>query len=350
MGKRLTKIGLSILPWLIIAGLLWAGLFIKPAPVGNTVQPPTIEMRDYYYGCAQPASGLVWLAGSNGKIVALGTEGQVVRLATPTDKTLQDVATWSRSNAVAVGDDGVIITTADGGAHWVAAENVPRSAVANKLVRVRVAGEGLAVAVGEMGALLLSKDWGKSWQRIRPEEDRAWNDAALLPDGRVVVVGEFGKILLGDIGGGDWLEVKSPVQMSLMSVAFRDARNGAAVGLEGVILTTSDGGRNWVRVDSGMRDHLFSVSWDKVRERWVAGGSLGRWAAAKADSPGWQTGRLDPRDLSWHTCVLPDASGVWFVGANIGKWDGERWQALSEAWQLKALFSLPVTTEKKTHD
>lgn len=326
--RPLARAPVAILPWAIIAGLLWAGLFIKPQPVGSTVQPPVLEQRDHFYGLTLAAPGQVWLAGSNGKILALDTDGRIERFTTPTDHTLQDIAMWDASHGVAVGNDGVILATADAGRTWTAAADVPRSKVANKLNRVRVAGGGVAVATGEMGAVLMSRDHGRSWTRLRDEEDVAWNDVALLGDGRIRVVGEFGRILASDDDGASWQEIEAPVPSSLMAVAFRGADAGVAVGLEGVVLVTRDGGRKWWKVDIGMRDHLFDIAWDSAGARWIGAGALGRWVRADADAANWTSARLDDRDLSWHTRVVPAGEFAWFAGANVGRWDGTRWMPI----------------------
>lgn len=348
--ERLLKLLLSVIPWIIIGGLLWAGLFVKPAPVGNTVQPPVLEKRDYFFGLVKAAPDQVWLAGSSGKIVKVGKDGHAERLATVTDKTFQDIAIWDAQRAVAVGNDGVIAVSADGGASWPLVENVPRSQIANKLVRVRAAAGGLAVAVGEMGAVVATRDYGKTWARLRPEQDVGWNDIAILPNDRFVLVGEFGKMAASSNGGMTWSDLPPPVKSSLMSVAFRDdGMLGVAVGLEGVVLVTDNGGQRWDKVDSGAHDHLFDVAWDAAGKRWVGAGSLGRWVKADAEARNWGTGRLNARDLSWHTRVVPSEHGIWFTGANIGIWDGnDKWQPLGDSWQLRALFSLPVTRPKQT--
>ena len=221
-----------------------------------------------------------------------------------------------------------VLFSADGGHSWQAAQDVPRSEVANKLNRVRVAPGGLAIATGEMGALLISRDFGQNWQRLREEEDVAWNDVAILDDGRLLVVGEFGRILLGDAQGQNWEEIASPVPASLMSVQFRDALNGVAVGLEGALLVTRDGGRQWDSVDLGINDHLFDVLWDAGNGRWFASGALGRWVSGSADG-GWQSGALDERNLAWHTRALVDGADYWLAGADIGRWNGQHWSPLN---------------------
>jgi len=328
VGGRLLKVTTSLVPWAIIGGLLWAGLFIKPAAVGSTVQPPVLEHRDHYYGAALSGDGRVWFAGSNGKIVSLAADGSLSLLVTGTERTLQDIATWDAQRGIAVGNDGVIITTADGGKTWLQAREVPRSAVANKLTRVRVAEGGRAVVVGEMGALLASDDFGQTWRRLRDEEDVAWNDVALVGKDEIRVVGEFGRVLLSRDRGATWQEREAPVPSSLMSVVFRDARNGVAVGLDGVVLVSQDGGENWRQAETGIHDHLLDIAWDEAGQRWLGAGVLGRWVSAPADAAKWSVGRVDERDLSWHTRVLPAGGQAWFAGAGVGRWDGKRWQPL----------------------
>lgn len=326
VGGRVLKVLIALLPWTIIVGLLWAGLFIKPQPVGNTVMPPLLERRDHFYGLAQSLDGEILACGSDGKVLSFAADGRIKRLPTPTARTLQDIAVWDDGHAVAAGNEGVILYSQDAGRHWSSATDVPRSEVANKLNRVRIAQGGLAIATGEMGALLLSRDYGQSWQRLREEEDVAWNDVAILEGGRLVVVGEFGRILLSDDFGRNWTEIAAPVPNSLMSVQFRDTRNGVAVGLEGALLVTRDGGQQWEKVDLGIRDHLFDILWAADRNQWFASGALGRWVSGDGDS--WKSGTLDERNLSWHTRALSVGSNLWLAGADIGRWDGQHWSPL----------------------
>lgn len=325
---KLIKLAASGIPWVVICALFWAGVFIKPQPVGGTVQPPVIERRDHFFGLSAVPAGGIWVAGSGGKIVAIGADGHVERMITPTDQTLQDIAVWDDSRAVAVGNDGVVLITADGGKKWTKVDGIPRSEIANKLNRVRVAANGMAIATGEMGALLRSKDFGATWTRLREEEDVAWNDAAILPDGRIVAVGEFGRVIYSNDGGTSWQETASPVESSLMSVAFRNGNVGVAVGLEGIVLLSRDGGGSWIRVDAGSRDHLFDIAWDEFNKRWLGAGALGGWVSADAEGEQWRAGRVDERDLAWHTRVLPAGKEAWFAGANIGRWDNQRWTVL----------------------
>src|SRR5690606_40207661 len=53
LSARLLKIFMAALPWMIIAALLCAGIFIRPQPVGSTIIPAPLESRDQFYGLAQ---------------------------------------------------------------------------------------------------------------------------------------------------------------------------------------------------------------------------------------------------------------------------------------------------------
>lgn len=328
--QRWGNLLVSALPWIIIAGLLYAGLFVKPKAVGASVTPPALERRDRVYGIAHGAQGGLLAAASNGKILAIGADRRTVRQATPVSLSLQDIAAFDQTHAVAVGNDNVILHTSDGGQHWFKAADVPRSEVANKLNRVRTGAGGVAVAVGEMGALLRSQDYGKTWQRLHPEEDVAWNDVALLEGGGFVVVGEFGKILRSTDDGKSWEQEQAPVTGSLMAVAFRDAVHGVAVGLDGIVLTSDDGGRKWVKASVAAHEHLLDVLWNAGKGEWFAVGALGRWVrgAQSAEGLRWQAGVLGEQALSWHTRALASGSAYWLAGADIGTWDGQRWTVL----------------------
>lgn len=355
---KLVKLGLSITPWLIIAALLWVGLFIKPQPVGTTVQPPSIERTDSFYGIASPIKGVLWIAGNKGKVVRSDDDGNHwVLQKTPTVQHLQDIASWDDKRAVAVGNKGVVIITADGGATWTEV-SAPLSKVANKLLRVKALPEGRAWAVGEMGALLESTDYGHTWQRRRDEEDAAWNDVFFLDAENGWLMGEAGRIMKTVDGGKNWQPVASPVKISLMAVAFRDAANGVAVGLEGSLLATHDGGKTWnllprakrpsggltidkadknVAVPTKQRvleetgEHLFDIAWDETQQIWFAIGNQGVWVRGNREADAWDAGRIDPRDMAWHTRVIVANGQTYLAGGRVGEWNGQKnaWRAFS---------------------
>jgi len=345
--NRLMHIGVGVVPWLVIACLLYVGLFVKPEPVGSTVIPTAIEGRDRFYGMAA-IDEVFWAVGADGKIVRSENAGQNWKVQTaPITAHFQDIAAWDKNNAVVVGNGGVVLYTEDAGQTWHQAD-APVNDVVNKLLDVKVYAQGEAWAVGAFGTILQSKDFGRSWQYAREPEDFILNEITKRADGGLVVVGEFGTIFISENLGANWQSVSAPVESSLMALDFQNNLMGIAAGLEGVLLKTTDGGYNWMRVgnalafpsaeakpgvirDGSWRDvtteHIFSISWHATSGKWLGVGTKGLWLESEASGEAWQSGRLEAKDLAWHTSISAVKDGVLLAGKNLGHWSADhQWQ------------------------
>lgn len=312
--ERIKRIILSGMPLVIIGGLLYAGLFIKPKPIGSAVEQPLIERGDVFYGTAAMPNGSLWAVGSNGKILHSADAGTTWRkLGSPNHETLQDIAVWDAHRAVAVGNEGVILTTDDAGLTWVAAQ-IPKAASGNKLMRVHVSQDGRAWVVGSGGVLLQSRDYGKSWQAAPQGEDTAWNGIDFRGR-RGCVVGEFGRIHLSNDAGESWTSVASPVKDSLMSVRFNDAGQAVAVGLKGTVLVSQDGGAIWTQVNKATDEDLFDVTWDG--KRWIAVGDKGVVLVSGPDPTTWRQTRLAAQDRGWYTRVQAQSGRYYVAGSRL---------------------------------
>ena len=317
----------SLIPFVMIGGLLYAGLFVKADAVVRKVDAPAIERRDHYISIVSPAPNIVWAAGTGGKVVRSDDGGKSwISQATNTQNNLLGIAAWDGEQAVAVGNQGTIIFTADGGKSWVEAKT-PDSANPNKLFRVHIF-DGVAWAVGEFGALLRSADHGRTWSRALPEKDRAWNDIFFLGQ-QGWLVGEFGTLMQSADGGANWSEVPTPNKVSLMSVAFRDAQHGVAVGLSGTVMVSDDGGNTWTAVPKVTRESLYKVIWDQ--ERWLAVGDKGVMVSSPAAANAWKAARISDEDVSWRTEILKSESGYYLAGANLGLLENDKLTIVGQA-------------------
>lgn len=205
----LTIVG--ILPWAIVGSLLYAGLFVKPTVIINEVVPAAINIRDRVYGLTNQGDDK-WLAAGNYGLMLSSSDGGVSwkKQESNTMVHLQDISSWKDepNRAVAVGNDGVIVVTENGGENWVEVDS-PRSDIANKLLKVHTYAGGEAVTVGEMGAVLRSKDYGKTWSRLKAEcgcelDDIFMNDVVKTPNGTYYVAAEFGRIFISRDDGVEW--------------------------------------------------------------------------------------------------------------------------------------------------
>lgn len=316
----------SAIPIVIVGGLLYAAFFVKAQAVVSNVQPPAIERRDTFLGIAVPNDKVIWAVGGNGKIVRSEDTGSSWSAqATSVPFNLQSIAAWSPEKAVAVGNGGVVLRTIDSGKTWQEV-SVPKSEVANKLLRVRAYENGMGWAVGELGAVLKTADFGQTWTRAVAEKDQGWNDIFFLGN-EGWLVGEFGQMMKTSDGGATWSPLTSGVPSSLMSVFFRDPQNGVAAGLSGAVLITRDGGAHWTQPPRQTREHLNHVIWDGAR--WVAVGDKGVMVTGTDGEQTWKSERISEGDLSWHTQVehlkSADNNRVRYLlaGASLALLDGK---------------------------
>ncbi|MBL4802040.1 MAG: hypothetical protein JKY45_09100 [Emcibacter sp.] len=321
IGQKTFSIFLSLIPWSIVAGLLWAGIFIKPQTMVEVVIPPAIEKRDNIFGISVVTAEKMWLVGNYGKILHSEDGGKNwVRQTAATRRHLQDISAWNDQTAVVVGNGGVIFITADGGGTWTEVE-APKSKIANKLIRVHTYAGGEAWAVGELGMILHSEDYGQSWTRMREEEDVIMNDLIKLDDNRILVVGEYGRLFQSRDKGKTWQDNYTASPSSLTAIDFRTPLDGVIVGLDGAILVTGDAGETWSLIDkdiSGITEHLMDVQWSELTELWVAVGNKGKWIKFSGDLKNFQAGSLSSTDLSSHTELAIVKGGFITVGANVG--------------------------------
>lgn len=304
----------SLLPIVIIGGLLYAGFFVKGTANITKVEPKAIERRDNFYTIVAPSDQVAWAVGTGGKIVRSDDAGKTwVRQQVGTIENLQGIAAWDAQTAVVVGNRGLAFHTTDGGKQWKPSV-VPKSDNPNKLLRVSVFGE-TAWAVGEFGGFFRSDDKGATFTRVLPEKDSAFN-AVTFRGQTGFVVGEFGTMFKSTDGGVTWNPVTLENKVSLMSIKFRSDTDGVAVGLAGTLMVTSDGGATWHIIPDLTREHLFDVQWED--NRWMVVGDKGVLITSDAEAKNWTVGKVFEGDIAWRTEIVKAGSKHYVVGANLG--------------------------------
>jgi photosystem II stability/assembly factor-like uncharacterized protein len=111
-----------------------------------------------------------------------------------------------------------------------------------------------ALAVGDGGAILVSRSSGARWGYVTPETMKLSRDVLATLDFRAVqcvgdhawVVGRPGSVMLHSPNLGDtWEVVRTGQNVPLNAVFFQDEQHGWAAGELGTILATNDGGKTW---------------------------------------------------------------------------------------------------------
>ncbi len=146
----------------------------------------------------------------------------------------------------AVGSDGVILRTENGGFEWAAQASPANSTLYGIYVKDRAR----VVISGARGVVLTTINGGNKWvPRNTGVRDHLFG-VTFAPDDLLHgwAVGSFGAIIVTSDGGLTWKTQNSNTTAHLFGVAFANSRTGVAVGARGTLLVTSNGGGGaWLR-------------------------------------------------------------------------------------------------------
>jgi len=174
------------------------------------------------------------------------------RVQAPYSRKLQDVHIAGQGAAyLTVGgnvtNDSIasVFTTGNGGLGW----NIPMDVMHPMLNGVDFSDALLGLAVGNNGIIMDSQDGGASWDTLElPIDDNLYSVYQVNSIVGHAVGGLEGGgqvILRTENGGQSWSVQLDGLGNRLMSVYFTDPMNGVAVGESGTILRTEDGGQDW---------------------------------------------------------------------------------------------------------
>ena len=243
-------------------------------------------------------------------------------------------------NGWAVGRQGTILATVDGGQTW--AEQ--KSNTSADLSRVRftdakhgwIAGGRVRNAPsnaemrhderGGFGYILATEDGGKTWDIQYAEEGRYLFGLTMIDSERGWVCGEGGILLNTDDGGKHWsYTANSGTRRWLFDIAFeQDGVHGFAAGEAETLLETGDSGQSWTvrKISADLKFYGFEVNYKSLAIRgnkvWMVGQNgtiLGSTDSGKT----WnvQTSYFDPAIRSFldlYKVHFADNNTGWAVG------------------------------------
>ncbi len=215
----------------------------------------------------------------------------------PTRATLTAVATRG-DQAWAVGHDGVILHSADGGLSWTLQRSDPWTPPAEgefdrdprlgaPLLDVIFLDDSTGIAIGAYSLLLRTTDSGATWNRIalnggsaqaseaEPADDAATGDGeedwmfsedeltldeevdphlngiVRTPGGTLFIVAERGSAYRSRDNGLSWERLSLPYDGSMFGVIALGDRHLLAYGLRGHVQESRDDGDTWTEVETG---------------------------------------------------------------------------------------------------
>lgn len=253
---------------------------------------------------------LLDVARAGDRLVAVGDRGHVLysddsgrtwtQARVPVSVLLTAVWFANATTGWAVGHDGMIIATRDGGVNWelqrdgIAAQEAldreslaaarraatahdgaagsPEAAQAQAaleeeedrasqpvyappLMDVWFADADTGIAVGAYGSYLRTSDGGRSWihdtTRIDNPDDLHYYAIASGGAGRLLIVGESGSVFRSRDGGAGWEQLAQAYEGTLFgALAFTPGDTVCVFGLQGTVLVSRDFGDTWQRLHS----------------------------------------------------------------------------------------------------
>lgn len=116
------------------------------------------------------------------------------------------------------------------------------------------------IAVGEEGTILKTNDGGLSWQSVTTCFTNDLKGVSFYDEKHVVAVGNDGQIIVSENGGENWTSHWLPgIQWDLYAVDITPDGKGIASGQQSTILYTMDGGINWSVIQEQITGFCHSV-------------------------------------------------------------------------------------------
>ncbi|MBD8525138.1 WD40/YVTN/BNR-like repeat-containing protein [Pseudomarimonas arenosa] len=293
MNRILSKHG-----WVLLTAVVAQSLVMPLAVAaddGEKVQVaemlPLVGQRSLVLDITEAASRGV-MVGERGQILVSEsrTDWRQVE-GVPTRATLTAVAAQG-DNVWAVGHDGMILHSADGGMSWTVQRSDPKREIdpdeewdprqGAPLLDVFFVSELEGFAIGAYSLLLKTEDGGQNWRRVsvggtgeeeamdetdelaeeedwtfteddlvlEEEENPHLNAIARAPSGLMLMVGERGAAFRSRDGGDTWERIQLPYGGSMFGLLALGDQHFVAFGLRGHILETTDGGDTWETLDT----------------------------------------------------------------------------------------------------
>ena len=201
-----------------------------------------------------------WLVGE--KICKTSDGGVTWKLQTnPTNKCLEGVSFSDEKNGIAVGWQGIILTTNNGGDCWIASDTLRPDHSWFRLNDVQMIDNKLAFAVGDNGTIIKTTDGGVTWTEIKSGfSEKHFRSLKFIDalNGYITENSTVGIIHTTD-GGQTWTSQNNATGRYQIGLDFLDENKGIMVGGLGSIAVTKDGGKTWEAQESGYRDELHDV-------------------------------------------------------------------------------------------
>ena len=197
-----------------------------------------------------------WAVGANGAIIKTTNGGEDWSIAeTPVTNLLLKIHSYNGQTVIATGYDGIILRSTDGGENFVQVTSGVGTGI--DLWGVQMVNDTLGWVSGLNQTLLKTTDGGITWQSVIAGLNQHYWSLNFLNENFGMIACGGGKILKTIDGGTNWLQLQTGDDRTLYTIDIIDSLHVAAAGerrLEiqyegGKNVYSSDGGATWIMND-----------------------------------------------------------------------------------------------------
>jgi photosystem II stability/assembly factor-like uncharacterized protein len=262
--RRCDSAGVNCSP---IASTNWPFYALRSEDAGHTIRVAVSASNDW--GSSTTPAISAQTNAIEGIPVAGGWDWQQPR---PQGNPLAGISFVGVDHGWAVGSNGTVVGTSDGGVHWF----TEASAVTYDLYGVSFTHDSSSStydgwAVGWAGTIVHTTDGGSSWTKQDSGTDADLYSISCADASDCTAVGWDGTVVHSSNGGTHWSLQDSGTDEDLLGVTFIDSAHGWAVGTNGAIVTTSNGGTTWSAQSTGVTSALYAVSFADSTHGWAVG-------------------------------------------------------------------------------
>jgi photosystem II stability/assembly factor-like uncharacterized protein len=290
------------------------------APAATAAAAPPTSVSSELMPLATSRALILDFAATDSRAIAVGERGQILLSESRSDwRQVPNVPTRANLNAVAavgnqawaVGHDGVIVHSADGGATWTLQRQDPWHPPSDDepfdprqgvpLLDILMLDASNGIAIGAYSLMLRTSDGGQSWTPVEVNvanaepvevevedapvdeaatdaaaaEDDSWtfsdddlqleeesdphlNAIARTGDGSLFIVAERGAAYRSRDNGATWQRLQLPYQGSMFGVLGYAGQHVLAFGMRGNAFESHDLGDTWTTLDTGTQLSLMA--------------------------------------------------------------------------------------------
>jgi photosystem II stability/assembly factor-like uncharacterized protein len=287
-------------------------------------------MRAFYSGATNFVRGVTYLdantaiavGGSNAARVRKSTDGGFTWTTTLLasgggEYNLYAVCFTNTTTGYAVGNLGEILCSTDTGNTWSLQSNPISTEGLCQLFGVSFS-SGNGIAVGANGRITWTSNGGSSWKSptTNPAGSNGLYGVAFYNSTNAVAVGDGGLIIKSTDGGNNWTNITNSNTDALIAVRFFNGSTGIAVGMSGTVLRTTDGGDTWSSITTGISTSAWrAISFYDATHGVIAGDGA---SIAKTTDGGLTWASLPATDFTSYSPPMTYIDGVAFIDKDHG--------------------------------